>query len=688
MNKDQMHDMSSMSNQHDMSQMSHSDSMADMSSMSQHSGHMHMMAGGSMMNMDMGDMRRRFWWSLILMVPIIFITPLMGLDLPFTKTFPGSNWVTAILATALYIVGTKPFFTGAIAELKQKKPAMMSLISMGLLVTFWYSIYALLANTFLHSDVMDYFWEFATLVVIMLLGHLLEMSATMRAGDATTELRKLMPKTAHVQHGDTFMDMPLSSLKNGMVVHVLAGEAFPGDGLVQSGQSQIDESLMTGESKPITKKVDDKVIGGTINGDATLLVLLNGVGNNSFIGKLENTLTHSQNAKSQAEDLATKVASWLFWLALAFAIGAFLIWTPLKGLNFAINIAVTTLVIACPHALGLAIPMVIQRTKAIAASDGILIKNHKNVIMAKNIQYALMDKTGTLTNGHFTVQKLVFTGIKEDDALAIMAGLESQSTHPLAKSLVSYVTDKKIQATPMTQVKVLNGYGVQGQLKNVTYTLASGRYLAENHIQYQSLDDMGTVSYLTDGQQVLAAISQGDSIKTSTPQFIQDLKAAGITPVMVTGDNQQTANHVAQQLGITEVRAQTSPQDKIKLVKEYQSKGQVMMIGDGINDAPALAQANLSIAIGAGTQVAQASADAVLISPSLTKVIDLIHLARNANRKEIENLWWGAGYNVLAIPAAAGLFTFAGITLNPMIGAIVMSLSTVIVAINALLLRK
>ncbi|WEV55151.1 copper-translocating P-type ATPase [Leuconostocaceae bacterium ESL0723] len=649
---------------------------------------MHGMAG--MAGMNMGDMRRRFWWSLSLMVIIVIITPFMGMILPFTITFPGSQWVTAVLSIALYLIGTKPFFDGAVSELKSHKPAMMSLISMGLLVTFWYSIYALLANAFLGAHVMDYFWEFATLTVIMLLGHLIEMSATMRAGDATAELRKLMPDTAHVKHGDTFMDMPASQLENGMVVQVQAGESFPADGEIQSGQTQVDESLMTGESKLISKKVGDPVIGGSINGDGTVLVKLNKVGNQSFVGQLQATLLASQTSKSVVETLASRVASWLFWVALVFAIGALIIWTPINGFSYAINIAVTTLVIACPHALGLAVPMVIQRTKAIAAKDGILIKNNQAVLSSsKTIKYALMDKTGTLTNGNFSVQDLTtYQDFDRNQVLAIMSGLDQQSSHPLAQSILNYAKDQQVTPATAENVKALPGYGITGEIKDQDYALVSNKYLDEHHIDYQPLKSDATVSYLTDGRQVLAAIAQGDTIKDSAQAFIDSLKRDHIIPVLVTGDNQTTANRVAQQLSITEVKSQVSPQDKIKLVKEYQAKGPVMMIGDGINDAPALAQANLSVAIGAGTKVAQASADAVLISPSLTKISDLISLSRHASRKQVENLCWGAGYNIIAIPAAAGVFAFAGITLNPMIGAIVMSLSTVIVAVNAMLLRK
>lgn len=650
--------------------------------------HMHMSDDPGMAHMDMTDMARRFWWSLALMVPIIIITPLMGMTFPFTLQFPGDTWITAILATVLYIVGTKPFFVGAKAELKAKRPAMMSLVSLSLLVTFWYSIYALVVNTFWPTvHVMDFFWEFATLTVIMLLGHRIEMAATMEAGDATAKLRALLPNTAHVKHGDHFMDMPVSTLKPDMVVQVLAGEAFPADGVILSGESQVDESLMTGESRLIDKKPGVSVVGGTINGNGTLLVKVTHVGAQSFIGKLQSTLAASQSAKSRVETIADQVASYLFWVALLIAGLSLMIWTPLHGLGFAINIAVTVLVIACPHALGLAVPLVIQRTKAIAATQGILIKNHKALSSANHLTYVLMDKTGTLTTGQFKVMQVVTDNFDQKEALGIMAALDAQSTHPLAQGIVSYAKQQQAPILSATDVENMAGYGIAGMVNDKHYLLVSERYLKDHHIHYTPLVADGTISYLLQHDHVVAAVAQGDEIKATAPTFINYLKTQHLIPILVTGDNAQVAQTVADQLGITEIHAQVSPQEKIALVKDYQKQGQVMMIGDGINDAPALAQADLSVAIGAGTQVAQAAADTVLIANQLPTIIDFLKLAKRADRKQIENLWWGAGYNIIALPLAAGALATFGIMLNPMIGAILMSLSTVIVALNAMTLK-
>lgn len=698
MNEHNHHDMSADSekvatHQHqttDMHQMHMHDGMSMDSSMDMSSHHhMSMSSDDGMAGMDMSDMKRRFWWSFALMVPIIIITPFMGMHLPFTITFPGSIWVTAVLSAILYFIGSKPFFDGAKHEIKAKKPAMMSLVSLGLIVTFWYSIYALLANTFLHSThVMDFFWEFATLTVIMLLGHRIEMTATMKASDATDKLRELLPNVAHVKHSTMIMDMPVDTLKNDMIIQVLPGESFPADGVVIAGQSQVDESLMTGESKLIDKSEKSRVVGGTINGNGSLDIRLTQVGTASFVGQLQTALSDSQGQKSRAETLADRVAGYLFWLALLFAFVALIAWTILSDFSTATNISVTVLVIACPHALGLAVPLVIQRTKSVAASQGILIKNRKALTAANHLQYALMDKTGTLTNGQFSVHRIITFDFDKNKAISIMAALDSQSTHPLAKSITAYAEQVHAPHLSATQVENIAGYGVSGIVDNQHYTLVSERYLIERQIDFTPLDDdEGSISYLLSDNHVIAGISQGDTIKDTAANFVKTLISKGITPVLVTGDNDKSAQAVAHQLNIDDVHAQVSPQEKIALVTKYQQQGDVMMIGDGINDAPALAQANLSIAIGAGTQVAHASADAVLIANQLPKIIDFLALIKHANAKQIQNLWWGAGYNIIAIPLAAGVLSSIGLMLNPMIGAIVMSLSTIIVALNAMTLR-
>ncbi|GFH41102.1 copper-translocating P-type ATPase [Pseudolactococcus insecticola] len=670
--------------------------MSDMSGMTHDHMHMH---GEGMAGMDMSDLKRRFWLSLILSVPLILITPLMGMALPFTLTFTGSNWVTLILALLIFMIGAQPFLVGAKTELQAKKPAMMALVAMGLSVSLGYSLYAFVANLLGHTHVMDFFFEFATLTVIMLLGHWLEMSTTMSAGDATAKLRELMPETIHHLMADNHVhDMPIARLAAGMQVRVLAGEKIPGDGKIVTGQTQINEALVTGESRLVDKSVGSDVIGGTVNGEGTIDLMITGAGQTSYLGQLQQTLNHTQDEKSAAETLADRVASWLFYIALAAAVIALLVWTPQRGLSFAISMSVTVLVIACPHALGLAVPLVVARTKSISAANGVLIKNRKVLPAAKNIRYALMDKTGTLTTGEFAVKKiwLLTTDLASDDeVLDLAAALDSQSTHPLARSIVK----KAKHAKMADHVKNIAGYGVTGQIDKISYSLVSARYLSENGLNLEAksasdLDEIAaseeTISYLVSDGRVLAAIAQGDVIKPSAQSFISDLRAQGIVPVMVTGDSLATAKKVAQVLGLEagSIHAQVNPQEKLALIASYQEKGKVLMIGDGINDAPALAKADISFAIGAGTQVAQASADAVLAGNELTGIVAFLGLAKRAAKKEVQNLWWGAGYNLLAIPLAAGILAPIGLILDPMVGAVLMSLSTVIVAVNALSLRK
>lgn len=655
-------------------------------SLSQH--HMHMPDNSGMVHMDMSDMKKRFWWSLGLMIPIIIMTPFMGMRLPFTLTFPYSIWIVTLLSVILYTIGTTPFFTGAKQELKSKKPAMMTLVSMGLLVTFWYSIYTVVTNQIWHTNHVDFFWEFATLTVIMLLGHRIEMSATMQAGNATAALQSLLPNIVHVQHGHHVMDMSITELKVGMTIQVLVGEAFPADGIVVDGRSQVDESLVTGESQLVEKYESCRVVSGTINGGSTLTIQVTDTGEQAFIGQLQTSLNHSQDVKSRVETLANRVASYLFWFAFITAIISLAIWTPLHGFAFALNIAITVLVIACPHALGLAVPLVIQRTKSIGAAQGILINNRQVIGVSPHLKFALMDKTGTLTTGKFNVINFIsFIGSDEEN-LSLMASLNRQSTHPLAESIIAYANENN--ATQLTTHSFTNlpGYGVSGVINQLPYALVSERYLIDYDINFEPLNSEGTNSYLISQNMVLAAITQGDQLKPSAIEFISDLKSHDIIPIMVTGDNKRVATKVANQLGIQKVHAEVSPQNKIELVQFYQAHGPVIMIGDGINDAPALAQADLSIAIGTGTKVAQASADTILITNNLLKIIAFLSLIQQANIKQKENLLWGAGYNIFAIPLAAGILFTYGFVLNPMIGAVVMSLSTIIVALNALTIKN
>ncbi|WP_416353976.1 heavy metal translocating P-type ATPase [Agrilactobacillus fermenti] len=690
MTKDKL--ASEMGHDHKMA-MSHMDhDMADMD-MDDMGGDM-MMHGGHMMHM--GNLKQKFWVSLVLTLPILLLTSFMGLTQPLI-TFSGSEWVVAVIGTVLFFYGGKPFFSGAIGELKSKAPAMMTLITMGIGVAYIYSIYSVIANNIFHVTpmVMDFFWELATLIDIMLLGHWIEMNAVMNAGSALDDLAKLLPSSAHKLVEGATQEVPIRDLQEGDHLLVKAGEKIPADGTIVEGTSNVNESMVTGESKQITKHVDDKVFGGSVNGDGTFQLTVTGTGKNGFLAQVMKLVNSAQQEKSAQENLADKVAGWLFYAALFAGILAFIIWLFQTDLATALPVAVTVFVIACPHALGLAIPLVVARSTSIAAKNGLLIRNRNALEQVKDLKYALMDKTGTLTEGDFKVNAYdtLSNQLTKSQALQIFASLEAGSSHPLAVGIVNAAKADQVTFTKAQNVQQLTGVGLSGDVSGQTYQIVSMAYLVQQNIQFEQAKfeqlaaNGNSISFLLQDGDVLAYVAEGDAIKPEAKHLIAALKQQDITPVMLTGDNAQTAQKVAQTLGITEVRAQLLPEDKEKLVREYQTKGKVLMIGDGVNDAPSLARANIGIAIGSGTDVAIESADVVLVKSNPNDVVEFLNLARKTTRKMTENLWWGAGYNILAIPLAAGVLAPIGFVLSPMAGAVLMSLSTVIVAINALTLK-
>ncbi|MHA8110353.1 heavy metal translocating P-type ATPase [Lactobacillaceae bacterium Melli_B4] len=664
--------------------------------MSHGGGSMMMMHGGHMMNM--GNLKQKFWISFILMIPILVMSPMMGVRLPFQFFFKGSDWVVAILGTILFFYGGKPFFSGAKGELEDKKPAMMSLISMGISVAYVYSIYSVIHNNLTNSSTMvsNFFWELSTLIVIMLLGHWIEMNTIMNAGSAVDKLSNLLPNTASVKQSDgNFKNVQLSDLSNDDIVLVKAGEKIPADGDIVDGSTKVNESLVTGESRNVDKKVGDKVIGGSINEDGTIQFKVTGTGDSGYLSKVKNLVSSAQNSKSKNQNLADKVSGYLFYASLTIAIIAWLTWSMINGVAFATQIAVTVLIIACPHALGLAIPLVVSRTTSIAATNGLLIRNRDSLEGTKKLKYALMDKTGTLTQGQFKVNivKSLTNSLSDDDALKLIASIEQTSSHPIAAGIVSAAHAKSLTLNQAENVQQITGAGIKATVNGKEYQVVSNNFLAANHIDFdeQQFNDIAsqgnTVSYLVADNKVLAIIAEGDQIKPDSDKMVKYLLSRNIQPVMLTGDNEQTAKKVANSLGITKFEANLKPEDKQKLVTKYQQDGAVMFIGDGVNDAPSLAKANLGVAIGSGTDVAIDSADVVLVNSDPKDVIALLQLARSSENKMVENLWWGAGYNIVALPLAAGVLAFAGIILSPMVGAILMSLSTVIVAINAMTLH-
>lgn len=655
-----------------------------------HSGHAH----------HHGNFKVKFFVSLIFAIPIILLSPLMGVNLPFQFTFPGSEWVVLILSTILFFYGGKPFLSGGKDEIATKKPGMMTLVALGISVAYIYSLYAFYMNNFSSATghTMDFFWELATLILIMLLGHWIEMNAVGNAGDALKKMAELLPNSAiKVMDNGQREEVKISDIMTDDIVEVKAGESIPTDGIIVQGQTSIDESLVTGESKKVQKNQNDNVIGGSINGSGTIQVKVTAVGEDGYLSQVMGLVNQAQNDKSSAELLSDKVAGYLFYFAVIVGVISFIVWMLIQNdVDFALERLVTVLVIACPHALGLAIPLVTARSTSIGAHNGLIIKNRESVEIAQHIDYVMMDKTGTLTEGNFSVNhyESFKNDLSNDTILSLFASLESQSNHPLAISIVDFAKSKNVSFTNPQDVNNIPGVGLEGLIDNKTYKITNVSYLDKHKLNYD--DDLFTklaqqgnsISYLIEDQQVIGMIAQGDQIKESSKQMVADLLSRNITPVMLTGDNNEVAHAVAKELGISDVHAQLMPEDKESIIKDYQSNGnKVMMVGDGINDAPSLIRADIGIAIGAGTDVAVDSGDIILVKSNPSDIIHFLTLSNNTMRKMVQNLWWGAGYNIVAVPLAAGALAFVGLILSPAVGAILMSLSTVIVAINAFTLK-
>ncbi len=646
-----------------------------------------------------GNFKMKFFVSLIFAIPIIIFSPMMGVQLPFQFTFPGSDWMVLILATILFIYGGQPFLVGAKGEIASKKPGMMTLVTLGISVAYIYSLYAFYLNHFSDATghTMDFFWELATLILIMLLGHWVEMNAVGSAGDALKKMAALLPNKVIKVTNNQREEVKISDIALNDIVEVKAGESIPTDGMIVRGETAIDESLVTGESKKVQKKPNDQVIGGSINGSGTIQVKVTAVGEASYLSQVMDIIKQAQNDKSRAELLSDKVAGYLFYFAVSVGVIAFIAWMLIQHeIDLALERLVTVLVIACPHALGLAIPLVTARSTSIGAHHGLMIKNRAAIETAQHIDYVMMDKTGTLTEGHFSVNhyESFKAGVSDEAVLSLFASLESQSNHPLATSIVDFAKNKNISYVQSQDVRNIPGVGLEGTINGQAYKITNVSYLEQNGFDYDQalftkLAQQGnSISYLIDEQQVIGIIAQGDQIKDSSQQMVADLLAKGITPVMLTGDNQEVAETVAKALGINDVHAQLMPEDKESIIKAYQSKGKkVMMVGDGINDAPSLIRSDIGIAIGAGTDVAVDSGDVILVKSDPSDIIHFFTLSKRTMRKMVQNLWWGAGYNIVAVPLAAGILASIGLILSPAVGAILMSLSTVIVAINAFTLK-
>ncbi|HAR1783246.1 TPA: copper/silver-translocating P-type ATPase CopB [Enterococcus faecium] len=689
---------------HDHSQMDHSMHMVhnhgDIANSKQmdHSMHMDHEHGGMDHSMHMGNFKQKFWLSLILAIPIILFSPMMGMEFPFQVTFPGSDWLVLILATILFIYGGQPFLSGAKMELKQKSPAMMTLIAMGITVAYIYSVYSFIANLLNpHTHVMDFFWELATLIVIMLLGHWIEMNAVSNASNALQKLAELLPESVKRLTKDGKEEtVSLKEVNEGDRLIVRSGDKMPTDGVILKGETIVDESAVTGESRGIKKQANDKVIGGSINGDGTIEIEVTGTGENGYLAKVMEMVRKAQREKSKLESLSDKVAKWLFYVALIVGILAFIAWLFLTDLPNALERMVTVFIIACPHALGLAIPLVVARSTSIAAKNGLLLKNRNALEQANDLDVIMLDKTGTLTEGKFTVTgvEVLDDAFNKNEILQYLGALEANANHPLAVGIMNYLKEHEIKPYQAVNLKNLSGVGLEATVKNQQVKIVNEKEVERLGLNVEQAllkpyqEQGNTISFLILENHLAAIVALGDVVKTEAKEFIRTLKERKITPVMLTGDNKNAAQAVADYLGIEEYYGGLLPDDKEAVVQKYLDQGKkVIMVGDGINDAPSLARASIGMAIGAGTDIAIDSADVVLTNSDPKDILHFLDLAKQTRKKMIQNLWWGAGYNILAIPLAAGILAPIGIILSPAVGAVLMSLSTVVVALNALTLK-
>lgn len=668
--------------------MEHNHSMEGMGEMDHSSVQMGGMDHHAMM---VQDFKRRFWVSLAVMIPIMILSPMIQMFLGVDWRFPGDSYVLLVLSTFLFFYGGWPFLKGAKDELKRRSPAMMTLIALAIIVAYVYS-----AATVFGVQGSDFFWELASLIVIMLLGHWIEMRSVMGASKALEELARLMPENAHMimDNGET-MDMPVSSLKTGQTVLVKPGEKIPIDGVVYEGGSEVNEAMITGEAVPVEKGKGDEVIGGSVNGDGILKFKVSHVGDETFLSQVIRLVRDAQASKSNTQRLADRAAKWLFYIALVTGIITFVSWMAIEGnLNFAVTRAVTVIIICCPHALGLAMPLVTSVSTSLAAKNGLLIRNRAAFENARNLDTVVFDKTGTLTEGSFGVTDIQADCVSQDELLAIAASVEANSEHPIARGIVEAGKGRKLAALRVTDYQNLTGEGLRASVDGRPVKIVSPGYLKREGIAfdektYSHLAKEGkTVVFILRGSKLLGFIALSDVVRPTAKEAVDELKQMGVTSIMLTGDNQRAADYAARQLNISKVFAEVLPGDKASKIDALHRDGRrVAMTGDGVNDAPSLAKADLGIAIGAGTSVAIETADVILVKSNPLDVVSILRLSRATFKKMVQNLIWATAYNVVALPLAAGVLYYQGVVISPAAGAVLMSLSTIIVAINARLLK-
>ena len=640
--------------------------------------------------------RNKFWVSFVLTLPVVYwsehIQNLLGYSAP---VFPGSQFIPALLGTAVFFYGGLVFLRGAWHELKSRAPGMMTLISLAITVAFLFSVAVELG-----FEATALWWELATLVTIMLLGHWIEMRSVSQAQGALQELAKLLPdKATRLADGET-EEVAVDELSEGELVLVRPGESVPVDGVIKKGKSELNESMITGESKPVSKREGDKVVAGTLNGEGSLHVEVQGVGEDTKLSGIMRLVADAQQSKSRSQDLADRAAQLLTGIAIAAALLTLVVWQLVGAeIDFTVVRVVTVLVIACPHALGLAVPLVVAISTTKGAQGGLLVRDRRGLEEARKLNAVVFDKTGTLTLGEFRVVDIaVARDLSEDDALRIAAAVEAESEHPIARGIVETAREREIEFPDAEDFHAITGQGVAGTVDGVEYQLGGSALLDEEGVNVgeeleevvaEAADRGQAVIYLIREGEAIAVFAVADKIREESYEAVRSLQGRGVEVAMLTGDAQAVADAVARELGIDTVFAEVLPEHKASKIEKMQQEGKIVaMVGDGVNDAPALATADVGIAIGAGTDVAVEAGHIVLVRSDPRDIPRIVKLSTATRRKMLQNLWWAAGYNIVALPLAAGVAFGWGILLSPAVGAVLMSASTVIVAINAQFLRR
>ncbi|MBK6384389.1 MAG: cadmium-translocating P-type ATPase [Chitinophagaceae bacterium] len=635
------------------------------------------------------DFKKRFYVVLILTIPIMLLSEMIQHWLNIHISFPGSKYVLLALSSVVFFYGGWPFLKGLVNEARAKNPGMMFLIGFAITVAYIYSVAIVFG-----LEGMDFFWELATLILIMLLGHWIEMKSVAGASRELELLVQLMPDDAHLLDGEKVTDVKTSTLKENDSILIKPGEKVAADGIIADGETYLNESMLTGESKPVQKIKGDKVIAGSINGNGAIKITVSHGAKDSYLSQVIKLVQDAQNSKSNTQLLADKAAKWLTIIALLAGISTFLYWYLTgQSLAFAMERMVTVIVICCPHALGLAVPLVVAKSTALSAKHGLLIKNRTAFENARKITTIVFDKTGTLTVGKFEVSKIVSLQkeLTENEILRLASALEQKSEHPIATGILQKVKDLSITIPATENFNAITGKGVEATVEGKKILVVSPGYLKDNNIAIPdgfTANDTETVVFVIINNELAGYIALSDEIRPESAEAIQTLKQNNIKSILLTGDNNKVAASVSKTLGMESFFAEVLPHQKLEKIKELQSKGEfVAMTGDGVNDAPALAQADIGIAVGSGSDIAAETAGIVLVNSNPTDIVNLVLFGKATYRKMIQNLIWATGYNVVALPLAAGVLYKQGILLSPAAGAVLMTISTVVVAINASMLK-